>query len=509
MKLTSLCLLLLFLACTGLPQNTALAQNVTHAPNAVITYQPSSEDFPNPERGFYIPIGTSASHFVSLDSATLRTQFAGLQKHGKATYAVFSTLLMREYTLDIFRGRPLTQEFLDHVDHDLTVIRQAGLKVILRFAYTNTAKTGSCLDVYKICPPYGDAPKSIVLGHIAQLAPLLKKHAAVIAVLQEGFIGIWGENYYTDYFGDAGNNGPGHLFDSSWTDRNQVLHALLEALPADRMVQVRTPQIKQKYVYGPHATVGEKPLSVAQGYTESDMARIGFHNDCFLASVDDYGTYYDNGSSIQPKKEANEVLRHYFAEDSRYLPVGGETCDDAYSPQNDCAPAGHAEEEMARMHYSFLNTMYNNDVNNDWDSLGCIGSIRKRLGYRLVLRRGSFPTHLTPGAKFNVTLELYNAGYAMPYNPRRAYLILRNKDNGQETRLPFITDVRKSLHWSKDLLLPAGTSPGRYELLLALPDSYAEIARRPEYNIRLANKDCWEAATGYNKLNFELTVAPR
>jgi hypothetical protein len=515
MKRIVLNFLLISLICDTHAQNAAGAQNPAQAPspahaqNTVVTYEPSIDDFPNPERGFYIPLGTSASHFVPLDSAALRAEFAGPQKHGKATYAIFSTLMMREYTLDTFRARPLTQEFLDNLVHDLTVIQQAGLKAILRFAYTNTAKSGDCPDVYKICPPYGDAPKSIVLGHIAQLAPLLKEHAAIIAVLQEGFIGIWGENYYTDYFGDAGNNGPGHLFDSSWNDRNQVLHAELEALPADRMIQVRTPQIKQKYVYGPHAAVDEKPLSAAQGYSETDMARIGYHNDCFLASVDDYGTYYDNGSSVQPKKEANDVLRRYFAEDSRYLPVGGETCDDAYSPQNDCAPAGHAEEEMARMHYSFLNTMYNNDVNNDWDSLGCIGSIRKRLGYRLVLRQATFPTHVTPGSRFTVALELYNAGYAMPYNPRSAWLILRNKKNGQEIRLPFVKDIRKSLHWSKDLFLPAGTTPGRYELLLALPDSYAEIVRRPEYSIRLANEDCWEAATGYNKLNFDLTVSPR
>src|SRR6185437_3229419 len=191
MKLTTFSLLLIFLACTSRAQNTAHGPNAARAQNAVVTYQPSTEDFPNPERGFYIGTGTRASHFVPLDNAALRAEFAGPQKHGKATYAVFSTLLMREYTLDTFRGRPLTQEFLDQVDHDLDVVEQAGLKVILRFAYTNTAKSGDCPDVYKICPPYGDAPKTIVLGHIAQLAPLLKKHVAVIAVLQEGFIGIW------------------------------------------------------------------------------------------------------------------------------------------------------------------------------------------------------------------------------------------------------------------------------------------------------------------------------
>ena len=495
MRLTIICFLLLNLCFR------------VHAQTAVVRYRGSTEDFPNPERGFYIPIGTAASHFIALDSADLKAEFTGLRKHGKATYAIYSTLLMREYTLDTFLNRPITQDFLDKVDHDLDVVQAAGIKVILRFAYINKAKSGSCPDIYKICPPYGDAPKSVVLGHIAQLEPVLKKHVAVIAVLQEGFIGIWGENYYTDYFGDAGNNGPGHLFDSSWNDRNQVLHALLQALPADRMIQVRTPQIKQKYIYGPHATVEEKPLSVSQGYTQSDMARIGYHNDCFLASVDDYGTYYDNGSSIQPKAEANEVLRRYFAEDSRYLPVGGETCDDAYSPQNDCAPAGHAEEEMAAMHYSFLNTTYNNDVNNDWDSLGCIGSIRRRLGYRLSLRQAGFPTRVTPGRKFSVTLDLTNAGYAMPYNPRSAFLILRNRGNGKEISLGLIKDIRTSLHWVQELQLPAGTPHGHYELFLDLPDSYGDIASRPEYCIRLANENCWEASTGYNKLNFELTVA--
>lgn len=480
-----------------------------HAQNTTLRYEETKEDFPNPERGFYIPIGTSASHFKPLDSATLKREFDGPRKHGSARYAVYSTLLMREYTLDTFKNRPLTREFLDDVDRDLDVVKKTGLKVILRFAYINKAKTGDCPDQYKICPPYGDAPKSTVLQHIAQLAPLLKKHDAIIAVLQEGFIGIWGENYYTDYFGDAGNNGPGHLFDSNWLDRNEVLHAELKALPANRMIQVRTPQIKQKYVYGPHATVEEKPLSPDQGFTTADAARIGYHNDCFLASADDYGTYYDNGSSIQPKKEANEVLRRYFAEDSRYLPVGGETCDDAYSPQNDCAPIGHAEEEMTRMHVSFLNTTYNNDVNNDWDSLGCIGNIQRRLGYRLVLREARFPNNVTPGHPFTVMIKLENTGYAMPYNPRGAWLIFRNTTNGREIRLPIATDIRKGISWTKALTLPGETPPGRYELFLALPDDDPTLERSPEYSIRLANKEGWEVVTGYNRLNFQLSVTPK
>lgn len=489
------------MACSALAQGTKDLKT--------ISYQKSDEDFPNPERGFYFGSHTKASHFVPLDVGALKKKYGGPMKFGSARYAIDPTLLLRGYTLDTFRNRPLSQAFLDAVDHDLTVVAETGFKVILRFSYTSTAKTGDCPDQYKICPPYGDAPKAIVLKHISQLAPLFKKHVAIIAVLQEGFIGIWGENYYTDYFGDAGNNGPGHLFDSSWRDRNDVLRALLKALPADRMVQVRTPQIKQKYVYGPHADVHSKPLGPEDGWSASDAARIGYHNDCFLASFDDYGTYYDNGSSVQPKRSANDVLRKYFADDSRYLPVGGETCDDSYSPENDCEPAGHAQGEMASMHYSFLNTDYNNNVNNDWDSLGCIGNIRKRLGYRLFLREAQLPARITPGKDFSVLFKIENLGYAAPYNPRPAKLVLRNRETGHEITLVCARDIRnasRDFQITAKLRLPAGTTPGKYDLFLALPDSYAEISKIPAYSIRLADQDCWEPATGYNRLNHAVIV---
>jgi hypothetical protein len=52
----------------------------------------------------------------------------------------------------------------------------------------------------------------------------------------------------------------------------------------------------------------------------------------------------------------------------------------------------------------------------------------------------------------------------------------------------------------------AGMSAGVYDLLLYLPDAAASLAGRAEYAIRLANKDMWEAATGYNKLGATVTI---
>ena len=474
-----------------------------------ITYKESLEDFSNPERGFYLPFGTSTDHFTSLDKIYLARFQSQSQQSKGATYSIHCSLVYRSYRLENFKTKPIDSSTLQLMQNDFDAVRFAGLKMILRFAYTDKANSGDCPDEYKICPPYGDASKAIVLQHIAQLKPLLQKNADVIAALQMGFIGIWGENYFTDYFGDASTNKLGYVADSSWNDRNDVLKALLDALPKDRMVQVRTPQIKQRFVYGSQAPITSNALTEREGFTETDKARVGFHNDCFLASVDDYGTFYNYGNSDSKRDTANTTLRNYFAEDSRYTVIGGETCDDAYSPQNDCGPA---QKEMAAMHYSYLNAAYNNNVDNDWDSGGCMNEIRKNLGYRFVLINAELPNKAKAESVINIKIALKNEGYASPYNTRPLQIVLRNQQTKKVTIIPCKEDVRYwfsgDVLWEESVLLPKNLKAGRYEMSVNLPDAYSTLSKRAAYSIRLANKDVWEPKTGYNKLNHTLIIQP-
>ncbi len=475
-----------------------------------IIYKETKADIVNPERGFYIPSGTKASHFIPLNAEVLKGYRQTPQQLSKASYKVQVSLIYRGYELDSFKDKPISEEFLNNLQKDFNSVREAGLKMIIRFAYTNEAKGGNCNDEYKICPPYGDAPVQIVFHHIEQLKPLLQKNADVIAVMQEGFIGIWGENYFTDYFGDASENGVGKLTDSGWQKRNELLKRLLNALPKDRMIQVRTPQIKQKIIYGSSAAVNSTPLNLSKAYNETDEARIGFHNDCFLSSPDDYGTYYDYGSSSQPRQPANEVLRKYIEEDTRFTAVGGETCDDAFSPQNDCEPNGHAQTELKNMHYSFLNAAYNNDVNNDWDSLGCLQSIKQKLGYRFILKNAILPKEIKSDRTFKVELHLENNGYASPLNPRPVQLILRNIQTLEVAVLTFKTEIQKwftgEITVRQDFVLPSNIAKGKYEMLLNLPDGYLSLQVNPSYSIHFANENLWEEKTGFNKLNFHVNV---
>lgn len=135
----------------------------------------------------------------------------------------------------------------------------------------------------------------------------------MIAAVQQGFIGAWGEGYYTDYFGDP-SQPPHQISASNWADRTEVLNALLAAVPASRQVQVRVPQYKQKAEYGPTAPVASAPSG----------GRIGHHNDCFLATYADAGTYTNYDIPVDDTTH----LKPYKANDSALnLAIGGETCE--------------------------------------------------------------------------------------------------------------------------------------------------------------------------------------
>ena len=505
MKYTDLLLVLLLLA----GSHTLSAQTT-------VTYQTTIEDFPNPERGFYRATGTHVSNFGPLNP-TDTENYRDAQIPFEANHSVRSTLVFRYFVLDDFKDRPISASILQLIDNDFDVIRNAGMKIIPRFTYINSTSEGDCGDF--TCPPYGDAPKNIVLNHISQLAPILQRHADVIATVQMGFIGIWGENYYTDFFGYAGAPPEYSLTDQNWNDRNEVLAALLAAVPANRTVQVRYPQIKQRFVYGVDAPTTAAPLTAAEAYAGTDKSRIGFHNDCFMASFSDFGTYVDYGNDSTPSNDDTTNLRAYYAADSRYVPVGGETCWDGYSPQNDCdatSPLAYTESDLERMHFSFLNADYNVDVNNDWQTGGCLNDIKRRLGYRFELQSATFPDQVASGGTLSLSLSLANTGYAAPYNVRDVQLLLREKSSGEVWRAALAEDPRRWWPGSVTNLnlaacLPPTLAEGDYEVFLNLPDPAPSLAGRPDYSIRLANRlpdgrNVWEPTTGFNRLGHVLTV---
>jgi hypothetical protein len=260
---------------------------VVQPATTTVVYSTTTENFSNPERGFYHHLETFASNHEPLDLTTLQTYRQNEQ----------ISLILRLFYLDDFVNSSISTAYLNAIQADFNTARQAGVKLIVRFAYNQNP----------ISPNPDDPTLSRVLQHLDQLKPILQANSDIIAVVQAGFIGAWGEWYYTnDDFG-APPDPP------DYTNRRLVLTKTLEALPITRTVQLRTPYYKQN-IFGVSSGVGGA-LTETMAYNGSNLARVGHHNDCFLASDDDFGTYADLAQDYP-----------YLAAETRYLPMGGETC---------------------------------------------------------------------------------------------------------------------------------------------------------------------------------------
>ncbi len=449
---------------------------VAQEPRQIVVYAPTNENFANPERGFYhqdepLWLGEERNPQELASLVELRAE---------------GVSLLRWYLLiDEFRTAAIDDATLVYLNEQFSVVRQAGMKVIPRVAY-NFPTSGE----YPYTEP--DAPLEIVQKHIEQLTPLLRANADVIAFMETGFVGAWGEWHSSSNNLVDDDSGPNEA-------SRQIITSLLRALPADRMIALRYTSYKRD-IYGPEPTALEESLQ------QVDKARIGAHNDCFLASFTDWGTY---------PEDANEraALRDYLRQDNRFVPQGGETCnnDEEAAPYTGCE---NALADLTLLRFSALNRDYHPGVLQRWREEGCYDEIEQRLGYRLTLTTGDFPYSAERGQPIRIRLNLQNVGFASPYNTRGFEVSLRSLDSANEYRLTLDETPDPRRWWPENGeitlmlsgILPHHLSPGDYMILLRLPDSYPNLHSRPEYSIRLANTNLWEAETGANRLNAVIRV---
>jgi hypothetical protein len=418
-----------------------------------VTYTVSNDVFSNPERGFM--------HSWQVNSEGAAVTVASLNNLKKENVSI----ILRMYYLEKFKTTPLSQAQLDLIKTDFSRLRDSGLKCVLRFAYTD-AQDGT------------DASVAVISGHLDQLKPIIEENKDVIAFFQAGFVGAWGEWYYTT----------NQL--TTPANKKLILDKLLATVPKELKIQVRTPKIKQEFIGNSTA------MNATVGYGTTDVARLGFMNDCFLASANDYGTYED---VIADKT--------YISNEALFVPTGGETCPPADVPIASC---NTAEKEMALLKWTYLNLDWYGPVLQEWRNNNCFTDFERRLGYRLSLASSSVKKEIALNGSLELNAVINNSGFAPVYNPKNAFLILKSTANGTVYKKKLSFDVRKvaprvtfELKESVSLSeIPAGT----YELLLKIEDSSSKLSERPEYAIRLANTGLWEATTGFNKLSQTVII---
>ena len=481
------------------PYFLPLIQNRYPLPvTSTVIYADTNALFGNPERGFYryFQSKLSAPNPWTVGELTDTNRVSWLTAAEEATITQIYCL----FYLDTALQSDIPADYLMHIRHNLDQIREAGQKCILRFAYSDADSDNNQNDIPDILedPTQHTEPAlEQILSHIAQLEPILQEYADVIAVMQAGFIGIWGEWYYTDHFVDDPTQ-PGTISAEQYARRRLIVEQLLEALPASRMLVVRTTLHKQM-MFGYNS-----PIEAQQAFQNTPLARIGYHNDAFLSNYGDSGTFPSPAAQV------------YLQAETSYVHMGGEiNAPYGNPPSRGC---DNALQEMATYHWSYINTDYYTPALANWDAGNCIHdpnniphSILDRLGYRLVLKQGQYPNMAQAGGPLPIQIELANEGFAAPMNPRPLYLVLENSLTNASIALELPTDPRRWLGGQSHLIthtvtLPHNLPSGTYALYLHLPDPHPNLASRPEYTIRLANHDLWESGTGWNRLLHTLTI---
>jgi Domain of unknown function (DUF4832)/Domain of unknown function (DUF4874) len=485
-------------------------------PQVITTYQASSKTFPNPERGFAYENDVAWPNAVTWG-------FCGQGNNYTAyTYTAWNTpldlgflreernqgrsVVMSRYHLADFRERDLTPKYLAFLQKDFDTLRQAGLKMIIRFAYN-----------YPMGGP--DASLARILRHLEQLKPLLQKNVDVIAFVEAGLVGCWGEWHHSsnglDLPDDAGIS----------SAETQIINKWLEVLPRERMIAFRYP--RQKFDYAGNADLAPvAPLTAQTAFTGTKRSRLAHHDDCFVCNETHGGSYWN------PRGDFSEIPT-FLAKENLFVAQGGEPGDpealDPSQPGNVNSPLSSCTTVTTlfrRQHWSTVG-LYNlgADISatKRWQRDGCWTTFNQKLGYRFELVSSSAPTSVSKTKNLVISFGVKNVGFASPYNPRKLELILLNKTTKQVFRIvlnngalgvsnqtydPRFWQPNTTTKVTVNAPLPSTLPTGSYDLLLNLPDPKNTLSKRPEYSIRLANQNVWEPTTGYNSLLRSITVNP-
>lgn len=480
-------------------RSTIASFAATQAQTRTVYYSPTTELFANPERGFYRYFESRASEPTqwTLEDFTDIDRLSWMNDDEEATIRQAYCL----FYLDDFLESDISPAFLEHIRANLRNVRKAGMKCILRFAYTCKSKDNNANDIPDILedPNVHTEPRiEQLLSHIDQLRPILTTFSDVITVLQAGFIGIWGEWYYTDHFVDDPKD-PDTVSANQFARRKRVIDKLLGALPKTRQIALRTPLLKKR-MYG-----RDTPIRAFEAFTNTAVGRLAFHNDAFLNSFEDSGTF-----------ESGED-KNYLASETLYLSMGGEINEPGSGtvPPRSCSASLRA---MSKYHWSYINADYFEEALTNWKKEGCIhdpgnisGSIMDRLGYRLVLKQATFPVSVTTNRSFDISIALANQGFAAPYNRRRIHLVFFDRSFSSIAKIPLSVDVRRWLAgqtftFTRSISLPSTIRSGEYRLALELSDLAPSLQRLSKYSIRLANKGLWMGHFGWNNLLHTVRV---
>ncbi len=387
----------------------------------------------------------------------------------------------------------LDEAFFKAWDETFSNCRKNGCMIAMRFRYDDLGKDNP-----------EPATFEQVLHHLEQIkeSGLLEKYKDIIAFVEGGLVGKWGEMHGGKYV--------------TVDYKARVLEATLQAVPAPIPVTVRTPDIFAEWAGITRADLNNYEL--IDSITESKYSttihenkdRVGLFNDGYMGSINDLGTF-----SNRPIE--TDWIGHQTFQTSYY---GGEFSGahdfaqswETYLPQN-------AIPEMYKTHLSYINcnifpfykdfTFTEEFTVDGVDNSAYYGQnvfqfIRDHIGYRFVIRDSKHTAETVQGGNVQVDFRIENTGFANVIPQVQSYVVLEK--DGVFAYAEADIDCKKwyscqTTENSLNIKLPDNIPTGEWNVLLKLNMATPlELNQMTGRSIRFANENVWDSAIGANYL---------
>lgn len=437
-----------------------------------ILEEESMEVLRNPDRGFYKLVQIELNKGKE-DFNSFKGEIKNIAKEDTDVSLISFQLNLKQY---VASNLDLTDNKIEEINQYFSIMRENGYQVIFRVVYDSKGDKNPEPDFQTI------------LRHIEQLKSVYEKNEDIIFVVEAGYLGSYGEWHDGKY-------------DKDKEKRNQVVNKLLKCIPESIQISLRKPSFIEDYI-GNNQTVKK-----INAFSNDEIARLGLHNDGYLASETDLGTYN--------KSEREESLL-WQGKQTLYTLFGGEcqNKDSIYTNLN------NAIVDMEKRHCTYMNKTYDREVKEKWKKeiytnknsvyQGENGYkyIENHLGYRLVIRDVDM---ICTKRKINIGINIENVGFGNIIRKKQLGFFLKNENN--QYYIESDIDIRKQLNEKMYELtiaeeLPKNVKIGEYEVYLKIEEPYESLKNNNYYSIKLANNNVWNENLGANYIG-NITISDK
>lgn len=428
-------------------------------------------------------------------------------------------------------SQPLTPDALTYIRNTLQQVRDGDGVTLVRFTYDGPGY--SWVDVDHPQDGYMDRSvadiepdKATLLGHIAQLAPVLHEYEDVIMGVDGGWFGPWGEMHST-------------TFGTSPDAYAWLLDAWLDAVPESRSITVHAGAFLSWYnhTYGTTYTFANiDQIPAPQRGTPE--ARFGFFNDSYAYGEDEGDNYPDDWGSLSegagwagaPLGDSDGYdrgrvmtwIRHqnnlyggeaqgdetrwntypFVAWEASYAQtvylnadyedaVHDRWGDFSYTEANVTQKMTNAYEEPYGTQYAVFDPVYDGRSGAEY--------WRDRLGYRLVLRDAAASEWATQDGTLEFAGSIQNVGFGNVVNKKDVSVILRSTTDG--TAYSALTDL-DARDWQPDLDSRASNTAAYRDLSFSVAMSAFGEVPVGDYDIYLKINDPKETTENKRSIRF-------